>query len=440
MIASFRVAAGAVVLVAMLAACSSDGGSVGAAEDRSPVTELPRALTRSEEAVINASVGFGLELAARTAAVDPRPNIVLSPLSASMALGMAMNGADGATFDGMRDALGFSGLSQAEINGAYRQMIDLLVELDPDVRLEIANAVWADDDVPFHDAFLEAVTSAFDARVESTDFANPATVTAINDWVEQHTDARIDRIVDTLDPSLVMLLLGAVYFDAPWTTSFDSEQTRRRAFQREDGSTVDVDMMSLGSIEVLHARGESYSAVELPYGGEAFAMVIVLPDPGVGAREWLASLDADQWAAVIDGLAPHRLDQLSIPKLTLTFDAYLNDALIAMGMEPAFAPGADFSRLSPLGRQMCIDFVRQKALIEVDEQGTRAAAVTSVGIGLVSFSGFVADRPFVFAIRERFSGTVLFVGLVGDPTAADPGPHPLVSGCTGTVLPGGQGR
>jgi len=437
MIASFRAVAGAVLLVAALTACGTDGGGGDAAEAPPPVGELPRALTSSEQALVGATVGFGLELAARMAAEDPRANAVLSPLSASMALGMALNGADGATFDAMRDALGFGALSRAEINGAYRELIGILAGLDPDVRLEIASSVWANDDVPFHEAFLQAVTAAFDARVESLDFADRAAVTAINEWVERHTGGLIDRIVDTLDPSLVMLLVNAVYFDAAWTTSFDPEKTRRAAFQREDGSTVDVDLMSIGNVEVLHATGESYSAVELPYGNEAFAMVVVLPNPGVGAREWLASLDADRWAALVDGLAASRLDLLSIPKLSLTFDAYLNDALIAMGMGPAFAPGADFSRLSPLGRQMCIDFVRQKARIEVDERGTRAAAATAVGIGLVSFNGFIADRPFVFAIRERLSGTLLFVGLVGDPTADDPGPEPLVSGCTGAVLPGG---
>src|SRR5690606_2075752 len=167
----------------------------------------------------------------------------------------------------------------------------------------------------------------------------------------------------------------------------------------------------------------------------AFAMVIVLPDTGVSARDWLAGLDAEEWDAIVAGLAPRRLNLLSIPKFTLTFDTYLNDPLKAMGMEPAFKPGADFTRMSPLGQQMCIDFVRQKTHVEVDERGTRAAAATSVGVGVVSFNGFVADRPFVFVIRERVSGTVLLVGLVGDPTADDSGPQPLVSDCTGTMLP-----
>ena len=403
-----------------------------------PITELPRALTGSERAVVGASNGFGLELAAHVTATDSRANVVVSPLSASMALGMTLNGANGSTFDAMRSALGFGSLTQEQINDSYRNLIDLLTELDPDVRFEIANAIWAQESVPFHDAFFNAVAAAFDARAESRDFGDPATVDAINAWVKEHTGGLIDSIVDGLDPALVMLLVNAIYFDGEWTTQFNSEDTRRHAFTRGDGSRVDVDMMSLAEVEVHRASGPSYAAVELPYGGEAFSMVIVLPDPGVSAREWLAELDADTWVALTEGLTPGRLDWLSIPKLTLTYDTYLNDALQAMGMGPAFRPGADFTRMSPLGHQLCIDFVRQKTFVEVDERGTRAAAVTAVGVGITSltpFVEFVADRPFVFVIRERLSGTALFVGLVGDPTAEDPGPEPVVSSCTALPLP-----
>jgi serpin B len=180
----------------------------------------------------------------------------------------------------------------------------------------------------------------------------------------------------------------------------------------------------MDAVEVDRGYGADYAAVELPYGGGAFSMVIVLPREPTSAREWLAGVDADAWAALVDGLTPGELDLLQVPKYTLSFDAYLNDALRAMGMDVAFRPGADFTRLSPIGDQLCIDFVRQKTFIEVDERGTRAAAVTAVGVVLTSFSGFVVDRPFVFAIRERLSGTLLFVGLVGDPTAADAGAAP----------------
>lgn len=165
------------------------------------ITKLPRALTESERAVIDTSRGFGLELAARVTASDPRANVIVSPLSASMALAMTLNGADGATFEAMRSALGFDSLSREQINGSYRELIVLLKGLDPEVRFDIANAIWANEGVPFHDAFFKAVAEAFDARAETRDFGDPAALAAINAWVQQNTGGRIERILDSLDPA-----------------------------------------------------------------------------------------------------------------------------------------------------------------------------------------------------------------------------------------------
>jgi serine protease inhibitor len=418
-----RTATNALALLALVA-CSDTAGPGGG----DAITELPRSLTVSERAVIEESNAFGLELFGRVVAEDVRPNVVLSPLSASMALGMTLNGAEGATFDAMRSTLGFEGLAREQINDAYRDLIALLTELDPDVVFDIANAIWANEAYAFHQAFFDVVAAAFDARAEARDFGDPATLDAINAWVEASTGGLIDRILDELDPEQVMLLVNAMYFDAAWTYEFDPADTRRQSFTRADASVVEVDMMTMSGVELPFGGGQGYSAVELPYGGEAFSMVAVVPWEG-SAREFAAGLDPDGWAAVIADLVPQELDGLGIPKLTLDYDGFLNDALRAMGMEVAFGPGADFSRMSPDGDGMCIDFVRQKTFVEVDERGTRAAAVTAVGIGPVSFTGLIADRPFVFAIRERLSGTILFVGLVEDPTAAPEPPDPVVSDC-----------
>jgi serpin B len=403
--------------VAALVGCS---GPIDPGPD--PITELPRSLTSVEQAVIAASNTFGLELVGRVVSTDDRANVVLSPLSASMALGMTLTGAAGATFDAMRTGLGFDGLSQEEINDSYRALIDLLAYLDPAVRFEIANAIWAREGVPFHQTFFDAVAAAFEATVESRDFADPGTVDAINAWVRTRTGGLIDSIVEELDPALVMLLVNAIYFDGAWTARFDTADTHLQPFEREGGSTVQVPMMTMDAVDVNRAYGADYDAVELPYGGGAFTMVFVLPREQTSARAWLATLDGEKWAALVEGLAPGKLDLLAVPKYSLSFDAYLNDALRAMGMSVAFTDAADFTRMSPIGDDMCLDFVRQKTFIEVDERGTRAAAVTAVGVGVVSFSAFVADRPFVVAIRERLSGTVLFMGLVGDPTSEESGP------------------
>ena len=371
-----------------------------------PPIELPRALTAGEVEIIDRANAFGFHLAREVAADDERPNLILSPLSASMALGMTLNGAEGATFDAMRDALALDGMSQDEINTSFRSLIDLLVTLDPDVDVSIANAVWANEDVEFHQAFFDALQSSFDAAVESSDFTDPATLEAINGWASQHTNGKIPKILDELDPALVMLLLNALWFDGSWTTEFDPADTERAPFTRPDGSTVDVDLMRIADVEYGLGGGSDWSAVELPYGGRAWSMVVVM-----------------------NSLSPVTVDGLWLPKFTLTYDAFLNRPLERMGMEPAFVPGADFSRMSPIGQSLCIDFVRQKTFIEVDEVGTRAAAVTVVGVRPTSFLGIRVDRPFVFALRERLSGTILFVGLVEDPTADEEPPEPVASRC-----------
>lgn len=410
----------------LLAACGDPLGP-----DVQLIEELPRALSASEVELITQSNDFGLGLLREVLAEDDRDNVILSPLSASMALGMTLNGADGSTFDDMRGGLGFGTLDQAEINTAYRGLIDLLTDLDPIVRFDIGNAVWARDGVPFHQSFFDAVQQAFDAEARALDFADPATVDVINGWVDDRTNGFIDRIIDQLDPALVMLLVNAIYFEGTWTHAFDPGDTRPQIFRRADDSTVMVDMMSISDVEVGFGGGSvggiGYTAVDLPYGGEAFSMLVVVPDGPV--RDLAAGLDAAAFGTIVAGLSATEVDAVSIPKFALSYDTYLNDPLKRMGMEVAFTPAADFTRMSPMGDQLCIAFVRQKTFMEVDERGTRAAAATAVGVGPTSFIGLTADRPFLIAIRERLSGTTLFLGVVGDPTAEDPGASEYENTC-----------
>lgn len=412
------------------AACSDPAGpGPGPGADDDPIDELPRPLTIAEAMVIERSNAFGIDLMNGVVARDDRPNIVLSPLSASMALGMALNGAAGSTLEGMRAALRFGDLSREEINESYRGLIDLLVDLDPRVEMSIANSTWANEEYPFHSDFFETVALYFDAAAERRDFGAPGTLSEINGWVAERTNGRIESILEPgqLDPALALLLLNAVYFDAPWTTRFDPDDTVARPFTRVDGSTVEVDMMSLEGIQVLSGAGGEFRGVELPYGGGAFSMVVAIPTGSDPLRGAVAELDAAAWEGLLASLEPTELDRLSLPRFELSYDAFLNDPLAEMGMGEAFTTEADFSELSPAG--LCIDFVRQKSFIRVDEAGTEAAAVTGVGIGPTSFNGFVVDRPFLFAIRERISGTILFVGTVSDPTATDSEPGGFPEPC-----------
>lgn len=415
--------------VTALGACSDTTGPHGGdgGDGADPITALPRQLTAAEQTVIDQSTAFGLELIARAAADDERANVVLSPLSASMALGMTMNGAAGSTFDAMRSTLGFDGLTQSEINDSYAGLIDLLVDLDPDVEFSIANALWANTGFDFRQSFADRVTQSFDATIDTRDFALPATLDAINDWADDATNGFIPEVLTELDPDLLMLLMNAIYFDGAWTESFDPEKTAPRDFRRADGTTVQVETMNASDREFPLAFGNGWSAVELPYGGGAYAMVVVVP--GGEVEDMLAGWGPADWAAVRASLTEQEVDLVSIPKFTIEHDAFLNPVLADMGMGVAFSSGADFTELHE-GGGLCIDFVRQKTFIEVDELGTTAAAVTTVGVGPTSFIGVVADQPFFFAIHERLSGTLLFTGVVGDPTLQDEGPASGEGSCS----------
>lgn len=401
----------------LLSGCSDPAGP-GAG----PIDELPRPLTANEQLVIDRSNTFGVDLMREVLAVDSQPNVVISPLSAAFALGMTMNGASGSTFDGMRNALALGGLTKDQINGSFEALIELLVDLDPAVEVAIANSTWANEDYPFHQTFFDAVVEHFAAEAGTRDFSDAQTLDDINGWVDDRTNGLIDRILENLDPNLALLLLNALYFDAPWTTRFDPSETMPASFTREDGTQVSVQMMRMPEPEnILYGGANGVTAVELTYGGGAYSMVVAVPAGGSRARDVVSSMDSADWDALVASLGERDLSHLAIPRFTTAYDAYLNDPLSALGMSQAFTSQADFSELSPV--PLCIDFVRQKTFIEVDEAGTRAAAVTAVGVGATSAPpAFVVDRPFFFAIRERLSGTMLFVGLIGDPTRQEPEP------------------
>ena len=246
------------------------------------------------------------------------------------------------------------------------------------------------------------------------DFSDPASADVINDWVAEKTNDKIDEIVQApIDPMTVMFLINAIYFNGTWTYEFDPALTEMAPFHSKDGSTGQV-MMMAQEADLLYGWTESYQVVDLPYGGGAFTMTIVLPREDVDLDALIAALDAEGWAGLTADLEVTGL-KLFLPRFKLEYEKVLNDALKALGMEVAFSGGADFSGIAP-DRQLYISSVKQKSFVEVDEEGTEAAAATVVEIREVSIDGgppqLRIDRPFLFALRERLSGTILFLGKV----------------------------
>jgi serpin B len=336
-----------------------------------------------------------------------------------MALGMTMNGAAGQTLDEMRSSLAFGSRTSAEINQSYRSLIDLLRGLDSKVDFRIANSIWYRDGFPFESAFLTESQQFFDAKVAGLDFNAPSAPTTINSWVNQSTNGKIDAIVDgPIGSDIVMYLINAIYFNGAWTKKFDKAQTRSEPFNTVSGTTAPIMMMRrTGEIRV--AQTADAQVIDLAYGGDAYSMTILLPKTGKAIRDVVAGLTADSWQAAVANTSTTSVE-LQMPKFTMKWAAKLNDPLQALGMRQAFVPGgADFTRMSQSrGRDLYISAVKQKSFVDVHEEGTEAAAVTSVEIGVTSLPAAIrVDRPFVFAIRERLSGTILFLGKIVRPPA-----------------------
>lgn len=407
-----------IALAASLLACGEP-----AAPDGAPpiITALPRQLTTVEAEMVVAANTFGVNLfkAANTTFADS--NVFMSPLSASMALGMTMNGAEGTTFEEMRSALGFGSRSYQELNTAYESLIALLRGVDPKVEFRIANAIYydlADLGGAVEPTFLEESEQHFDAEVKGLDFRRPETVDTVNAWASRNTNGRIPEIIDEIQEQIVMLLMNAIYFKGDWRAGFKTADTRNETFHALKGDVSVPTMHRKGGFR--QGRLSNATVAELPYGGDAFVMTILLPDEGVNVNSFVAGLGPSIWQQATADLDSSDVE-LSLPKFRLAWEDTLNDELKAMGMRKAFVPdSAEFTRISrSVGNHLYIDFVKQKAFVDVNEVGTEAAAVTVVGIGVTSAPvPLHINRPFVFAIRERLSGSVLFIGKIIEPKAS----------------------
>jgi serine protease inhibitor len=413
----FRACATALFASAVVAACG-DPSATGPDAPSTPgdtLAALPRSLTAAEQQAVSASNGFAFsllrEVLAGTRATD---NVVLSPFSGSMALGMVMNGAAGPTEAGIRTTLGWDGATAGgTINGAYRDLSRMLGTLDPSVTLTSANAIWYRTGFAVEPAFLQTARDFFSATVQGADFASPATIAAINDWASRNTNGRIPRVIEQITSDDVMFLLNALYFKGTWRTRFDARDTRPREFTTAAGTRVQVPFMhrSVGKTQLF--SGADFSILELPYGNGAYVMDVVLPREGLSLSELTTRLSGTGLTTALAGLREREAQPIAVPRFRITTEVQLKEPLSTLGMGQAFdCTRADFTRLTS-ARSTCISFVKQDAMIEVNEEGTEAAAVTSIGVITTSAPmEFVVDRPFLFIIRERFSNTTYFMGAV----------------------------
>jgi serine protease inhibitor len=367
---------------------------------------------------VEAKTRFGFKLFSEILKEDRQKNVFVSPSSVALALAMTYNGAGGETKQAMANALELQGMTLEEVNQANANLKQVLQDADPKVQLSIANSLWASQEISFNPDFIRRNESFYDAKVETVDFRNPAAPEQINNWVKESTRGKISQIVDKINPDQAMFLLNAIYFKGNWTEKFNKSQTQERPFYLADGTQKNHPLMKQNG-KYSYYETDKFQAVSLPYGNERLSFYVFLPKSKAGLPEFEKSLNAQNWQTWMTQFRK-RQGSIQIPRFKMSYDVDLNGVLSALGMQVAFdANNANFSGLSSAKTK--IDQVKHKTFVEVNEEGTEAAAVTSVGIMPTSIQigqepfNLVVDRPFFCAIRDNQTGEILFMGSIVNP-------------------------
>jgi serpin B len=330
---------------------------------------------------------------------------------------MTYNGSATTTREAMEATLKLEGLTEEEINDGYKSIIDQLLDLDPRVIMQIANSIWYREGFQVEEEFINTNKEHFYAVVRSLDFSQPDAVDIINQWVSDHTNELIEEIIDMIPAEAVMYLINAIYFKGTWTYEFDPEDTRPELFYPASGASFQAAAM-YQETKLNYFSNNLFQLVELPYGDQKYSMLVFLPSGEHSCSDILAELNNDNWNNWTNNLAETNI-YLQLPKFKFETFKLLNEPLSRMGMEIAFTGSADFTRINQAGN-LFISRVLHKTYIDVNEEGTEAAAVTAVEISLTSAGGshlthFIADKPFLFVIRENSTGSILFMGRLSQP-------------------------
>jgi serpin B len=353
---------------------------------------------------------FALKLFRKMASGVSDSNIVVSPLSISIALGMAWNGAAAETKDEMTALLEMTGSPDSLVNQYYEVMQKSLPVVDSSTTVTIANSLWHTTDFVVKPSYLTVNRDYFDAEIRSIDFLQPWAKDTINAWVDAKTNHLIPSIIQSTSDQ-VMFLINAVYFKGAWTIPFDPKKTYSGSFTKQTGGSTTVKMMSL--LDTLrYAETDNAQFLDLAYGNGAYSMTLVLPKSGFNTSSVLASLTPSAWNSTIESLTTQQV-QAYLPRFKVECDFDLVPTLKSLGMHKAFTDLAEFPNISV--EPVLISDVKHKTYVEVTEEGTKAAAVTSIGFTTTSMPNypvFNADRPFLFFIRENGSKVILFAGKI----------------------------
>jgi len=396
-----------VILAFIFLGCERDAVTPGNPE--------PRELTTLEKNLVQSENKFGLKLFREIVAAEKDTNIFISPLSVSMALGMTLNGANGATFDAMQSTLEFTGMTTQEINESYHSLREFLLTLDSRVLMNIANSIWYKKGYHFQQEFIDLNKNYFDAEVTDINFSDPDAADRINGWIEDNTNGKIkDMIESPIDPLVVMYLINAIYFKGTWTYQFDEKMTYADWFNLPNGTRNPIQMMAQTN-DFQYLENDQFQAISLPYGDKRFCMTVFLPQNGVDIDVLIAQFTPENWS-LWSGQLKTIKGTLLLPRFNLKYKLLMNDVLKALGMSIAFSGAADFTKMYAPG-DLYISRVLHQSFVEVNEEGTEAAAATVVEMKeYANANEFMmrVDRPFIFVIGENISQTILFIGKVMD--------------------------
>lgn len=359
---------------------------------------------------------FSFDFFKKVQATQPaQDNLFVSPLSLHMALGMLLNGAEGETAQQITRTLNMDDVSQNELNLAYKALLEGLPKADPMVELGLANSVWYRNTFQVENNFLNVLRQSFGAEVAGLNFNDPSAKDKINGWASSQTNGKIPKVIDEIRPEHVLFLMNALYFKGDWKYKFNPESTSDAPFQLADDREKMVKMMSLKeNFKVAHQA--NYSAIELPYANGQFNLTLLIPDQGTSPNQVIDGLSATAWNELRTSLLKEANVRVGLPRFTLQYEIKLNDALVAMGMPRAFTDAAELGKINSTV-PLTVNLVKQNTYLGIDEKGTEAAAVTTIGVGVTSVGPdpYVCNRPFVLLISENTSNTILFMGRIMNP-------------------------
>jgi serpin B len=389
-------------------------------EIRAPLAEKPA--QKVDRKLVTAQNEFGFDLLRQLDGDNKSEgNLVFSPLSVSMALSMVYNGASGSTQKAIAKTLMFDRYSQDQINRANAALLFNLQSTDPNIETRVANSLWARQGVRFEKPFLERTRKYYNAQTTSLDLSTPAAMDAINNWVSKNTSGKIAQITSTpYDAQTALVLLNAVYFKGQWQNKFDKSQTADGDFHLQNGEVARVPMMNRDG-EYSYLQEKTFAVVALPYGEGSTSLYVVLPNKDVPLDAVVKTLNVKTWSTLRDEMSSSGSHEgkVSLPRFKLEYDTQLNDALSTLGMKEAFSANANFSAMTKQ-TPMFLAQAQHKAIIEVNEEGTEAAAVTGTTTTTANEAHdepfqFIADRPFFAVLSDNRTGSTLFFVVVRDP-------------------------